>query len=82
MTEFSYPLKVYLLIGLFGLMTLAFSANRLAEAQAYRDDYPFRTQYARLARAKAMLSGERIAAIREHHRPAKVTPGSTSPRST
>lgn len=59
MTEFTYPLRVYLLLAAFGAMTVVYATARLGEAASYQDPYPFRTQYGRLQGVKALISGQR-----------------------
>lgn len=55
--EFRYPPRVYVLLVVAGVMTIAASISHLAVANAYEDPYPFRTQFARLAALKPLLAG-------------------------
>lgn len=55
---FQYPPRVYILIGVLGAMTLAYSVSHLAAANEYEDPYPFRTQFARLAPLQPLLAGK------------------------
>lgn len=59
MAELQYPARAYLLVALLGAMTLGYSLSRISEAKEYRDTYPFRAQFARLAGVKPLLAGER-----------------------